>query len=177
MKSGFSVGLRALWVPMRVDSENGYTMLEITIVVAIVGIMALLTVRPMKNFLRRLEFKNSSQNIKHLIQTVQSKAMANPNMHIGIYFDLAATPNRVITFQDKANPTTYQYDGIADPPYLPPVSLKTGTSFQALSGYPDEIVFRGDGSAWKSLRIVLTNGTLKDTIDVLASTGRVRVGR
>jgi prepilin-type N-terminal cleavage/methylation domain-containing protein len=177
MKTGFSVGLRALWVPMYRESENGYTLLEITVVVAIVGIMGLLTVRPMKNYLRRLEFKNSSQNIKHLIQTVQSKAMANPNMHIGLYFDLASTPNRVIAFQDKANPTTYQYDGNADPAYLPPVALKPGTSFQALTGYPDEIVFRGDGSAWKSLKIVLTNGTLKDTLDVLASTGRVRVGR
>jgi prepilin-type N-terminal cleavage/methylation domain-containing protein len=177
MKTGFSVGLRALWVPMYRESENGYTLLEITVVVVIVGIMALLTVRPMKNYLRRLEFKNSSQNIKHLIQTVQSKAMANPNMHIGLYFDMTATPNRVIMFQDKANPATYQYDGNSDPDYLPPVALKPGTSFQALSGYPDEVVFRGDGSAWKSLKIVLTDGTLKDTLDVLASTGRVRVGR
>lgn len=170
-------GTKALWVPMKVEQENGYTLLEITVVVAIVGIMALLTVHPMRNYLRRLEFKNSSQNIKHLIQAAQSKAMANPNMHIGVYFDLSTTPNRVLTFQDKTNPTTYQYDGNADPAYLAPEPLKQGTSFQLLAGYPDEIVFRGDGSAWKSLKIVLTNGTLKDTLDVLASTGRVRVGR
>jgi prepilin-type N-terminal cleavage/methylation domain-containing protein len=162
---------------MKLDSENGFTFLEILIVVLVVGLMALLAARPMKNYLRRLEFRNSSQNIKHLIQTAQSKAMADPNTHVGIYFDRSTTPNRALLFLDKANPTAYDYDGSGDPGYLKPESLKSGTSFQLVSGYPDEIVFRGDGSAWKSMKIVLTNGTLYDTLDVLASTGRVRVGR
>ncbi len=160
---------------MKHQAENGFTVLEISIAVIVVGLMAALGIHPMQNYLHRLEFKNSSQNIKHLIQTAQSKAMANPNMHIGVYFDRSVTPNRVQLFLDQTNPATYQYDGASDPPYLAPTVLKTGTGFQLLPGYPDEIIFRGDGSAWKSMKIVLTNGTLQDTLDVLASTGRVRV--
>jgi prepilin-type N-terminal cleavage/methylation domain-containing protein len=160
------------------ESENGYTMLEITVVVVIVAIMATLAVHPMKGYLSRLEFRNSSENIKRLIQTAQSKAMANPNLHIGVYFDLSKTPHRVLAFQDKANPAFYQYDPSGDLAYLAPQSLKPGSSFKRLSAYPeDEVVFRGDGSAWKSFKILITNGTLIDTLDVLASTGRVRVGR
>lgn len=162
---------------MRRETENGFTPLEILIAVVVVGLLAASSVRPMKNYLRRMEFRNSSQNIKHLVQTAQSKAMANPNVHIGVYFDKASSPNRVMLFQDKANPAAYDYDGSGDPAYLAPAILKPGTSIQTLSGYPDEIVFRGDGSAWKSMKVVLTDGTLKDTLDVLASTGRVRVGR
>jgi prepilin-type N-terminal cleavage/methylation domain-containing protein len=163
--------------PMKREMEKGFTFLEILIAVVVVGLIAALSARPMKNYLRRLEFKNSSQNIKHLVQTAQSKAMANPNVHIGVYFDKASTPNRVMLFQDKANPANYNYDGSGDPAYLAPTILKPGILIQTLTGYPDEIVFRGDGSAWKSMKVLLTYGNLKDTLDVLASTGRVRVGR
>jgi prepilin-type N-terminal cleavage/methylation domain-containing protein len=171
MKAGFQR------VPMKSTRENGFTFIEITMVVIVVGLMAALAVHPMKNYLRRLEFKNSSQNIKRLIQTAQSKAMANPNVHIGVYFDMSKTPHRVILFQDKVNPTTYQYDGAGDPNYLQPEVLPVGSSLKPLYGFPDEIVFRGDGSAWKSQKIVITNGTFSDTLDVLASTGRVRMGK
>ena len=163
--------------PMRCKTENGFTFVEILISVGLLSLIAAMSVRPMKNYLRRMEFQNSSQNIKHLVQTAQSKAMGNPNVHIGVYFNRSTTPNRVMLFQDLANPSTYNYDGSTDPAYLAPVILKTGTSIQLLTGYPDEIVFRGDGSAWKSMKVVLTDGTLRDTLDVLASTGRVRVGR
>ena len=159
------------------ETEKGFTAVEMLVAAGLVCLIALLALRPMKNYLRRLEFKNSSQNIKRLIQTAQSKAMADPNVHVGIYFDRSVSPNRAFLFQDKSSPANYNYDGSADPMYLKPEPLKKGTSFQLLTGYPDEIVFRGDGSAWKSMKIVMTNGTLYDTLDVLASTGRVRVGR
>jgi Tfp pilus assembly protein FimT len=165
------------WGRTKWKMETGFTVLEIMIAAVILSLLVGLSVRPMKNYLRRLDFQNSSQNVKHLVQTAQSKAMANPNVHIGVYFNKATTPNRVMLFQDLANPSTYNYDGSGDPAYLAPTILKKGTSIQILTGYPDEIVFRGDGSAWKSMKVVLTDGTLKDTLDVLASTGRVRVGR
>lgn len=163
---------------MTLNKESqGFTLLEIIVTLVIISLMAVLSVNPMKNYLRRLEFKNSSQNIKRLIQTAQSKAMANPNIHVGVYFDISKTPNMVMLFLDKANPKSYRYDGPSDTPYLQPEVLPKGTTLKPLSGYPDEIVFRGDGSAWKSHKIVITNGNLSDTLDVLASTGRVRVGR
>lgn len=162
---------------MKRDTENGFTFLEIMIAAGILSLLAALSIRPMKGYLRRMEFQNNSQNVKHLVQLAQSKAMGNPNVHIGVYFNRSTTPHRVMLFQDLANPAAYNYDGTGDPAYLAPTILKKGISLQMVSGYPDEIVFRGDGSAWKSMKVVLTNGTLKDTLDVLASTGRVRVAR
>lgn len=163
---------------MEPETEKGFTIVEILIVVGIMSLLAALSVRPMKDYLRRVEFKNNSQNIKRLVQTAQSKAMGNPNVHIGVFLDKVSSPNRVMLFQDLANPSTYNYDKNADPAYLAPAILKPGILIKTIPPYTDdEIVFRGDGSAWKSMKVLLTNGTLKDTLDVLASTGRVRVAR
>ncbi len=159
------------------SNEKGFTMIEILVTVVLIGLLALLSINPMKNYLRRLDFQNSAKNIKRLIQTAQSRAMANPNEHIGVYFDLAATPQKAFAFIDKFNPSLYVYDAVKDPIYLQPEVLKRGSSFTALSVCPCEVVFRGDGSAYKSFKIILTDGTLQDTLDILASTGRVRLGK
>ncbi len=158
-------------------NEKGFTLIEISVTVILIGLLALLSKNPMKNYLRRLEFQNSVKNIKRLIQTAQSRAMANPNVHVGVFFDTTSNAQKALVFIDKTDPTTYSYSGSSDPTYLQPEVLKKGTSFQTLSGYPPEIIFRADGSAYKSLKIILTNSILKDTIDVLASTGRVRIGK
>lgn len=162
---------------MKFRNVRGFTILEVTVTLVILGIAAALSFNPMRNYLRGIEFKNSGKNIKRLIQTAQSKAMANPNTHIGVYFDRSKSPHKAFLFQDKVNPSSYEYDGKTDPNYLQPEVLKRGVVFEPLPGQPDEIVFRGDGSAWKSMKICISDGTRKDTIDVLASTGRVRLGR
>ena len=165
-------------VPMSLtDSNKGVTLLEVSMALTVLSIMCAFAFNPMRGYLRSIDFRNSGENIKRLIQTAQSRAMANPNIHVGIYFDRTSKPNKAFLFQDKANPADYTYDGASDPRYLQPEVLKKGIVFQALAGFPDEIVFRGDGSAWKSMKILITDGTRKDTLDVLASTGRVRLGK
>lgn len=154
-------------------SSRGFSILEVVVTLIVIGVLAAVARNPMRTYLQRLEFNKTVDNVKHLIMTCQSKAMANPNLHVGIWFgDSTAVP-----FQDKGNPSVYEYDKNADPAYMSPANLKRGVRLQKLPGYPDEIIFRGDGSAYKSLRIVVTDGVLRDTLDVLASTGRVRVVR
>lgn len=157
--------------------NKGLTLLEVTMALIVLGIMCAFAFSPLRGFLRGIDFRNSGDNIKRLIQTAQSRAMANPNVHVGVYFDRASKPNKAFLFQDKANPSAYSYDGASDPGYLQPEVLKKGIVFQALPGFPDEVIFRGDGSAWKSMKILITDGTRMDTLDVLASTGRVRLGK
>src|SRR6267142_2652150 len=119
-------------MPKEQESENrGFTLMEICIALALVGLLALLSIHPIKNFLRRMDFKSSVMNIKRLIQTAQSKAMANPDLHIGVFFDLKSKPNKAFLFQDRLNPLSYQYDGKADSAYLQPEVLKRGTGFRA----------------------------------------------
>src|SRR5688572_12723478 len=98
--------------------NRGFTILEVTVAVVVLGVVAAIVFNPMRNYLRNIDLKNSGQNIKRLIQTAQSKAMANPNLHIGIYFDRSKTPHKAFLFQDKANPAAYEYDGASDPGYL-----------------------------------------------------------
>ena len=165
---------------MERETEQGFTFFEIMIALAIISLLTALSVRPMKGYIRRMEFRSNSQNIKHLVQTAQSRAMANPNVHIGVYFDKASKPNRVLLFQDII--ADNNYDAAKDSSYMAPVVFKPGIVIKSVPNYPDdEIVFRGDGSAWKSLKVILAyapvKDTLKDTLDVLASTGRVRVAR
>lgn len=161
---------------MKVEArQRGFTLVEMIVALLIVGILALTLKNPMKDYLKRLEFNKSVEHVKRLIQTCQSKAMANPSVHVGVHFDRVG--HRAVPFQDRANPALYQYDPAGDPPYLQPVALKRGVRFEAVAGFTDDVIFRGDGSAWRSFKIVVTDGILKDTLDVLASTGRVRVAR
>src|SRR4051812_14604175 len=100
------------------ESNRGLTLLEVSVALAVAGILCLLAFNPMKNYLRGIEFRNSGENIKRLIQTAQSRAMGNPNVHVGIYFDRASKPNKAFLFLDKKNPLDYTYDGAGDPNYL-----------------------------------------------------------
>ena len=77
---------------MERETEKGFTFMEIMIAAGILSLLAALSVRPMKDYLRRVDFKNNSQNIKRLVQTAQSKAMGNPNVHIGVFLDRVSTP-------------------------------------------------------------------------------------
>ena len=153
--------------------SRGFSALEVTIALVLFGIAAIVIRNPMRSYMKRLEFDKSVDNVKHMIIACQTKAMSNPGQHVGVWFG----GDVVVPFLDKGDPSAYEYDKHADPAYMQQAVLKRGVRLQKLPGFPDEIVFRGDGSAYKSLRIVITDGVLKDTLDVLASTGRVRVLR
>lgn len=155
------------------SASRGFSALEATIAVVLLGIAAVVVRNPMRTYMKRLEFNKSVDNVKHMIMACQTKAMANPGQHAGVWFgDSVAVP-----FLDKGSPALYEYDRLADPAFMQQAVLKRGVRLRKLPDFPDEIVFRGDGSAYKSLRIVITDGVLQDTLDVLASTGRVRVLR
>jgi hypothetical protein len=159
---------------MRPDAASrGFSALEAIVAVVLFGIAAVALRNPMRTYMKRLEFEKSVDNVKHMIMACQTKAMSDPGQHVGVWFgDSVAVP-----FLDKGSPALYEYDRSADPAYMGQAVLRRGVRLRKLPGFPDEIVFRGDGSAYKSLRIVITDGVLQDTLDVLASTGRVRVLR
>jgi hypothetical protein len=71
------------------------------------------------------------------------------------------------------------YEKGVDSLYLAPFVISKNRDKISMSiptGFPSVIVFRGDGSANASARIVLSLKAFKDTVEVLASTGRVRKG-
>jgi prepilin-type N-terminal cleavage/methylation domain-containing protein len=156
---------------------KGFTLPEMLIALAVISILGLLAMRPMKTYIRRLQFDSAADGIKGLLATAKARAMANPGEHCGVYFDVNAKPQRVLAFLDNANPRDYVYESKLDKPYLQPYVLKKGLAMEIVASHPSSVIFRGDGSAYLSGRVTLSDGILTDTLDVLASTGRIKVLR
>ena len=87
-----------------------------------------------------------------------------------------AAADTVFAFFDR-NPPDKNFVAGQDSLYASPlvISRKEKITSQVPVGYPTVITFRGDGSASASGKIALTLKTFMDTLDILASTGRVKV--
>jgi Tfp pilus assembly protein FimT len=161
------------------NKENGYTLMDVLLAVSVSLVLAGLAVKPIRGFMQRLEAKNVNEGLKHYITMVRSKAIANPNRHCGVVFKLHASNSTlndsVIAFFDV--PANNVFDPAKDALYSKPYVIPRKKSIVITKAiqYPDAIVFRGDGSAHTSLQIKLTLKHIQSTLDILASTGRVKV--
>ena len=160
-----------------VGSQKGITLLEVLVVVLVIAIMGAFAKPPMTRYLRTLEQKNAVVGIRKLVQTARSRAMANPSVHCGVYFDMASKPPKVQLFHDTFAPGSYAYDAGRDTPYQQAFTLPKGTTLSIPDPYPASIIYRGDGSAYLSSKVLVRSAAFVDTVDVLASTGRVRTTR
>ncbi len=158
-------------------SQSGFSLIEIMVVVVIILLMGALAKSPMTQYLQTMEQKNSVTGIRKMMLTARSKAMANPSVHCGVYFDMVSVPPKAILFQDTFAPGSYAYDPGKDKPYLAPFELPKGTLLSVPDPYPSTVIYRGDGSSFLSARLVVKSFGLSDTLDVLASTGRIRSTR
>jgi hypothetical protein len=151
--------------------------MEAMVAVVIVIALACLAKPPMARYIKTLEQKNAVLGVRKLMQTARSRAMANPSVHCGVYFDVNARPPRAFLFADTYAPGSYAYDAGKDKPYLAPFTLPKGSSLSVAADYPGSLVYRGDGSAYLSAKVIVRSPGLSDTLDVLASTGRIRSTR
>lgn len=155
--------------------------MEIMIVFIVIAVMSGFAVKPVSGLIQRIKLKNAADGIKHHIVNARVKAMADTQRRCGVVFRVhpgAAINDTIQSFLDKA-PSDNIYTAGVDSLYLSPHVIRKDRDKIEISipqGYPSVIVFRGDGSANASARLVLTLNAFKDTVDVLASTGRVRTG-
>lgn len=160
-------------------SKRGFTFLEVLVAVIILSVASALAVKPMKGLIQRMKLQNATNGIKHTIMNARLRAVANPDRQCGVVIQPgSATKDHVVfAFLDK-NPSDKIYKQGEDTPYLSPfvVRREAKVALTIPAGYPGVIVFRGDGSASASARLILSLGSRADTLEVLASTGRVRVG-
>lgn len=162
-------------------TESGFSAMELIVVIIVIGVMAGLAVKPLTGMILRIRLENAADGVKHHIMNARVKAMADPQRHCGVVFILggaSAVNDTVRAFLDK-NPGDNLYVKGVDSTYLAPFLIsrkRDKISMSIPSGFPSTIVFRGDGSANASAKIVLTLNAFKDTVEVLASTGRVRKG-
>jgi prepilin-type N-terminal cleavage/methylation domain-containing protein len=163
----------------RLKNQNGFSLMEIIVAVAITVLLSALSVKPISGYIHRIKAKSVNDGIKHYLQMARSRAIANPNRHCGVFFklhDSASTLNdELIAFYDVGGNNIYDQgtDTFYSKPYVIP--RNKGVAISKPIQYPDAIVFRGDGSAHSSLQLSLKLKQIQSTVDVLASTGRVKV--
>ena len=158
--------------------EGGWTFLQTAVAIIVVGVMAALAAKPLHGLMLRIKLQSYANGIKNVLLNARLRSVANPDLQCGVVFRLTASPavnDTVFSFLDATADKVYVRG--RDSLYLSPFIVKgkdtITTSIPA--GFPTTVVFRGDGSANASARIVLTLQGMRDTVDVLASTGRVRV--
>ncbi|MEO7958153.1 MAG: type II secretion system protein [Fibrobacteria bacterium] len=161
--------------------ESGFSLVEILAAITVVAILTALSVKPLNSWYHRLNAKKAGDGLKHYLVMVRSRAIANPARHCGVSFKLHPSNSKlddsVIAFFDKV-PTNNSYDPGVDSLYSSPFVLKKKERLSAAifsPPYPYDIVFRGDGSANAGLQVVLTQIPITMTLDVLPSTGRIKM--
>lgn len=162
---------------MKHVSQKGFSLLEMIGVIVILGLILAGARAPMSRFTRTLEQKHAVTGLRKVLLTARSKAMANPSIHCGVWFDPASIPPQAVLFLDTFSPANYAYDPGKDKAYLSPFVMPRGAALTVPDPYPVTVIFRGDGSAYMSGRVLLANSDLSDTLEVLASTGRIRSTR
>jgi prepilin-type N-terminal cleavage/methylation domain-containing protein len=173
--------MKLLHLPCRIDTK-GFTIIEVLVVIIIIGIMAALVKVKYRPLAESLQLKTAANIVKGTIVSARARAMANPSVQCGVYFK-TSNPQQMLVFYD--NNSNYFYDGsdtiyITSQPLPGRITMENPSdSFPANLGTGGAgyiVVFRGDGSSkWPGSIIVKNSYGKKDTIDVLASTGRVKV--
>ena len=157
--------------------QGGFSIPEAVVVVIILLLLAAMARPAMAAYLGNVKHKGAVNAVKRTLQAARSKALANPMVHCGVYFDVTSSPNRIVVFLDTHAPGGHAYDDGKDRKPVAPYDLPDGVEISVPDPNPASIIFRGDGSAFLSGKAVVKSSSFTDTIDVLASTGRIRVMR
>lgn len=148
------------------------------VVVVIIGILSAFAVKPITGFLQKIKLQNSANGIKHLILNARMRAISNAYRHCGVVFKVNASPvdDTVFAFLESDPPDNIYRAGV-DSLYGKPfvIEKKSQLAMTIPGDVPTTIVFRGDGSANVSARVVVTLNNFVDTVKVLASTGKVKL--
>jgi Tfp pilus assembly protein FimT len=166
-------------MPERQNKILGFTLMEAVVVLA-VAMLVLAMARPaFSRTVKTLKLRSAEISIKRQLQAARVRALADPMVHCGVYFDTLTKPQQTRIFFD--NNQSKMYEG-SDITYQRPLDLPTSVRIQTISiscsgSSRKEILFRGDGSALCSGEISISNGIRTDKINVLASTGRIKLIR
>lgn len=159
--------------------NRGFTTIELIVAVIVILIAAAFCVKPVNGFLQRLKLQNAADGIKHFVLNARIRSVSNPDRPCGVVFRVhpgSTTDDTVFAFLEKDPPDKRYVQG-QDSLYLAPLVIKKKDQIDISipAGLPSEVVFRGDGSASVSAKLALKLKGFADTLDILASTGRVKV--
>ncbi|MBD3346012.1 MAG: hypothetical protein GF401_13195 [Chitinivibrionales bacterium] len=154
-------------------SISGVTLAELMIIIVIAAILAVVAVPNLGRMLSRIHTRNSVNEIKSTLALAQARAIANPRVHCGVYFN-TSDQKMLIFFDDNEN---NHYDSGADRIYKDNYSLDKSTKFILTSVPNDVVIFRGDGSAKNGATIQAkdTKYNQTKTITVVKQSGKIQI--
>jgi Tfp pilus assembly protein FimT len=160
--------------------DAGLTLIQLITSVSVLVIMCAITAKPLSGVFTRIRLQNSAEAIKHILMNARSRSISSPDRHCGVVFAFHAANSplndSVFAFMD-GNPPNNIYDNGADERYLSAyvIPRKQGIVASIPTGYPSLVIFRSDGSATSSAWVAFIIKTMKDTVDVVPTPGRVKV--
>ncbi len=157
--------------------QAGFSMVQLVIALFLVSILGALAKPASKAIADVYKQRAAVSNVKQTLISARMRSMANPSIHCGVYFKVDSLSSQARRFEDHGNPTAYSYDSTVDKSYGQPVVLPRSAKIFIPQGFSNVVIFRGDGSSWNSSKIVVTTGSRKDTVSILASTGRIKVSK
>ena len=164
-------------IPHTRSIAQGFSLIELLIVIVILGILTSAAVPLMKPLLENLELRTSANAIKHQLYMARTRALGDPIVHCGVKFD--TLKHTIQTFLDDGVPVgNDQFDPGSDHIFMLAYTLPKKITMQiGGTGHNNVIVFRADGSAKvRGLTLTIANSSKKTkTISVLSSTGRIKV--
>ncbi len=111
---------------MRIRSRDGFTMIELLIVVVIIGIVAGLAAPNFAGAIQKIRWRSSATEITKALRLARSSAIAkNDQFGVEVNFDR----RRIVVFRDLSNPSAFAFDEFND----------SIVSFDTLDANVDEI--------------------------------------
>jgi Tfp pilus assembly protein FimT len=153
------------------NNNKGMTILEMMIIAAIIGITSALAIPRFGQVMGKLKLKTAGRDIVSDLRLARSNAVSQ-KQQFGIYFN--SNSNQYILFKDKNNPGDFTYDAGSDSDMVTG-TLPHNVGFSSISFPNYVVIFKPDGSASNSGSVRLYSSAGSFTVDVLSSTGRVKL--
>ena len=160
------------------DNKGGYTTVEAVLTVALIAILSGLVMPSFRPVIPFLRSSTTVNQIKKELLLARSRALADPNLHTGVFLDTTGSPDSIVTFFDDDNDNLFA-PGV-DRLWSTGIAIPNTDTLIIPAGFPDVIIFRGNGSAKTSALFLVKSRhrqTAYDSISVLASTGRIKVSK
>ena len=156
-----------------VKRHNGFTMLEMMIVVVLVGILATIAVPTFVRTIPRLKTRAEARNALNLMRTARSRAISE-NTQYGVYFNISG--RTYVLFKDTVSPSSATYN-VGDSLMSNPISVDPNAVYTGCTLTGNCIVFLASGAASQSgtLTISTADGSQTYSISVLAATGKTKL--
>lgn len=151
--------------------NHGFTIIEVVIVIAVLVILAAVSVGSLMSIQKQIDLNNTSQELVGVMQLAQNKTLASESDdRYGVYLDFSSQPNRYILFQGSTYASrTQSYDQ----KHLLPSSIKFSQSTN-LGGSREVDFDKLTGASDQSGQIVLQNiSTSKEVNIYVSSSGSV----